>query len=100
MESHHTHLLHLKIKRQFLLDIHFFFCYSYGMTKTSDNGDGITSRSGSDVFFYFNIPTGTGGIFMDTGNTGFMMICTALVFIMTPGLAFFYGGAGTEEKCL
>ncbi len=29
---------------------------------------------------------------MDTGNTGFMMLCTALVFIMTPGLAFFYGG--------
>lgn len=29
---------------------------------------------------------------MDTGNTGFMMICAALVFIMTPGLAFFYGG--------
>lgn len=29
---------------------------------------------------------------MDTGNTGFMMICTTLVFIMTPGLAFFYGG--------
>lgn len=29
---------------------------------------------------------------MDTGNTGFIMICTALVFIMTPGLAFFYGG--------
>lgn len=62
------------------------------MTKTSDNGDGMTARSGSGVFFYFNIPTGTGGIFMDTGNTGFMMICTALVFIMTPGLAFFYGG--------
>ena len=62
------------------------------MTKTSDNGDGMTARSGSGVFFYFNIPTGTGGIIMDTGNTGFMMICTALVFIMTPGLAFFYGG--------
>lgn len=29
---------------------------------------------------------------MDTGNTAFMMICTALVFFMTPGLAFFYGG--------
>ena len=29
---------------------------------------------------------------MDTGNTGFIMICSALVFIMTPGLAFFYGG--------
>ena len=29
---------------------------------------------------------------MSTGNTAFMMICTALVFFMTPGLAFFYGG--------
>lgn len=29
---------------------------------------------------------------MDTGNTGFIMVCAALVFIMTPGLAFFYGG--------
>ena len=29
---------------------------------------------------------------MDTGNTGFIMLCSALVFIMTPGLAFFYGG--------
>lgn len=29
---------------------------------------------------------------MNTGNTAFMMICTALVFFMTPGLAFFYVG--------
>ena len=29
---------------------------------------------------------------IDTGNTGFMMICSALVLLMTPGLAFFYGG--------
>ena len=29
---------------------------------------------------------------MNTGNTAFMMICTAIVFFMTPGLAFFYGG--------
>lgn len=29
---------------------------------------------------------------MNTGNTAFIMICTALVFFMTPGLAFFYGG--------
>ena len=29
---------------------------------------------------------------MNTGNTAFMMIFTALVFFMTPGLAFFYGG--------
>lgn len=29
---------------------------------------------------------------MNTGDTGFMIICAALVFFMTPGLAFFYGG--------
>ena len=29
---------------------------------------------------------------LDTGNTGFMLICCALVLLMTPGLAFFYGG--------
>lgn len=29
---------------------------------------------------------------MDSGSIGFMIFCTALVFIMTPALAFFYGG--------
>ena len=29
---------------------------------------------------------------MNTGDTAFVMISTALVFFMTPGLAFFYGG--------
>lgn len=29
---------------------------------------------------------------MSSGDTGFIMICAALVFVMTPGLAFFYGG--------
>jgi Amt family ammonium transporter len=29
---------------------------------------------------------------LDTGNTGFMLLCTSLVMFMTPGLAFFYGG--------
>ena len=29
---------------------------------------------------------------MNAGDTGFMLICTAFVFFMTPGLAFFYGG--------
>ena len=29
---------------------------------------------------------------MNTGDTAFMLISTALVFFMTPGLAFFYGG--------
>ncbi|MEV8004929.1 ammonium transporter [Streptomyces parvus] len=29
---------------------------------------------------------------LSAANTGFMLICTALVMLMTPGLAFFYGG--------
>lgn len=29
---------------------------------------------------------------MNSGDTAFMLICTAFVFFMTPGLAFFYGG--------
>jgi len=26
---------------------------------------------------------------LDTGNTGFMLLCCSLVMLMTPGLAFF-----------
>ncbi|WP_296877294.1 ammonium transporter [Thomasclavelia sp.] len=29
---------------------------------------------------------------INTGDTGFLLICSALVLLMTPGLAFFYGG--------
>ncbi len=29
---------------------------------------------------------------LDTGNTAFMLLCASLVMLMTPGLAFFYGG--------
>ncbi|GAA1371160.1 ammonium transporter [Streptomyces beijiangensis] len=29
---------------------------------------------------------------LSSANTGFMLICSALVMVMTPGLAFFYGG--------
>ncbi|MDH6237699.1 ammonium transporter [Cryobacterium sp. CG_9.6] len=29
---------------------------------------------------------------MDQGNTAFLLICAAFVLLMTPGLAFFYGG--------
>jgi Amt family ammonium transporter len=29
---------------------------------------------------------------IDTGSTAFMLVATALVMLMTPGLAFFYGG--------
>ena len=29
---------------------------------------------------------------MDSGNIGWMLMASALVLFMTPGLAFFYGG--------
>ncbi len=29
---------------------------------------------------------------IDTGNTAFILLCSSLVMLMTPGLAFFYGG--------
>lgn len=35
---------------------------------------------------------------MDTGNTAFLLICTFLVFLMTPGLAFFYGGLSRRKN--
>lgn len=37
---------------------------------------------------------------MDTGDTGFIMISTALVFLMTPGLALFYGGMVRKKNVL
>jgi hypothetical protein len=43
-------------------------------------------------------PTSTSCI--DTGDTGFVLICTALVWFMTPGLAFFYGGLVREKNFL
>lgn len=35
---------------------------------------------------------------LDTGSTGFILICTMLVFLMTPGLAFFYGGLARRKN--
>lgn len=37
---------------------------------------------------------------INSGDTGFMIICTALVFIMTPALAFFYGGMVRRKNVL
>jgi ammonium transporter, Amt family len=36
----------------------------------------------------------------DTGNTGFMLLATSLVMLMTPGLAFFYGGLVGRKNTL
>ncbi len=34
----------------------------------------------------------------DTGSTAFMIACTMLVLLMTPGLAFFYGGLSRRKN--
>jgi len=36
----------------------------------------------------------------DTGNTAFMLLATSLVMLMTPGLAFFYGGLVGRKSVL
>ena len=37
---------------------------------------------------------------IDTGNTAFMLLCASLVMLMTPGLAFFYGGLVGRKNVL
>ncbi|MDH3006323.1 ammonium transporter [Gordonia alkanivorans] len=37
---------------------------------------------------------------IDTGNTAFMLVSAALVLLMTPGLAFFYGGLARGKAVL
>ncbi|RJQ57308.1 MAG: ammonium transporter [Stygiobacter sp.] len=37
---------------------------------------------------------------IDTGSTGFMLIAASLVMLMTPGLAFFYGGLVGRKNVL
>jgi Amt family ammonium transporter len=36
----------------------------------------------------------------DAGSTGFMLLATSLVMLMTPGLAFFYGGLAGKRNIL
>ncbi|MDR1940935.1 MAG: ammonium transporter, partial [Endomicrobium sp.] len=35
---------------------------------------------------------------INVGDTAFILICAAMVFIMTPGLGFFYGGLGRRKN--
>lgn len=37
---------------------------------------------------------------INTGDTAFMILCTAMVCLMTPGLAFFYGGLARKRNIL
>lgn len=38
--------------------------------------------------------------FMDTGSGAFILICSAMVCLMTPALAFFYGGLGRRKNVI
>jgi len=40
------------------------------------------------------------GVFMNTGDTAWVLMSTALVMLMTPGLAFFYGGMVRRKNVL
>ncbi len=44
------------------------------------------------------MPTATMPV--NIGNTGFMLLCASLVMLMTPGLAFFYGGLVARKNVL
>ena len=37
---------------------------------------------------------------LDTGDTAFVLLCTALVLLMTPGLAIFYAGMVRAKSSL
>src|SRR5580692_8500252 len=43
---------------------------------------------------------GTAATPVNIGNTGFMLLCASLVMLMTPGLAFFYGGLVQRKNVL
>jgi Amt family ammonium transporter len=53
-------------------------------------------------FFKDSVPSATIPIYeaIDTGDTAWMLISSALVLIMTPGLAFFYGGMVSKKNVL
>jgi Amt family ammonium transporter len=42
----------------------------------------------------------TAAVPFNIGNTAFMLICASLVMLMTPGLAFFYGGLVARKNVL
>src|SRR6186997_85566 len=43
-----------------------------------------------------NVPEST----IDTGDTAWLLVATALVLLMTPGLAFFYGGMVQKKNVI
>jgi Amt family ammonium transporter len=59
---------------------------------------GITAAAGLSCFA---LPAGAADApAINSGDTAFIIICSALVLIMTPGLAFFYGGMVRKKNVL
>ena len=58
-----------------------------------------------DLFLIVLLLLSTTGLFaadgtpVDSGATAWMLTSTALVLLMIPGLAMFYGGLGPFKKC-
>ena len=50
-------------------------------------------------YFIIASPAPTEAVKFDSGDTAWMIVATALVLIMTPGLGFFYGGMVGKKKC-
>ena len=50
------------------------------------------------LFSGTNIPEGAGEI--DAGDTAWMLVASAFVLLMTPGLAFFYGGMVDKKNVI
>src|SRR5829696_1581272 len=64
------------------------------------NGETNTTRTGNNAPAFFRRPEPHERNSMDTGDTAWMLIATALVLFMTPGLAFFYGGMVRSKNVL
>ena len=52
------------------------------------------------LLFIPGIAWAEGGAEIDTGDTSFVMVSAALVMLMTPGLALFYGGMVRKKNVL
>lgn len=59
--------------------------YHHGVWQTEGSKAGKLRGEGRERMF-------------DTGSTAFMLVCTMLVLLMTPGLAFFYGGLSRRKN--
>lgn len=52
------------------------------------------------LLFSADIPTDTSSDAIDTGDTAWMTVASAFVLLMTPGLAFFYGGMVSKKSVI